>query len=671
MALDLKQYLSSIKKDPAAIREAANKILSGEVSSLANNGVLQGWANTAIAQLNSYDERIAGKSSRLDNHGTDLAEKELDKAYSWITGAAQKHKADRMFSRSAGTAAEDAAKAANLESNAANLTDFSNFAGTPAERAALEARAAGMTSEAAKKNADLAAGGYATSGGTTKLASGDVIPTADLTRDQRMSAAAERQATIERNAGVATNVAGGSVSTPQNTAVPTAAQNAANAAVESGKGATATSGESYVIKSGDTLSALALANGTTVAELMRLNPQITNPNQIYAGKTLTLPGKAAAAGTGGGLSGILTAEAANAAINSDQDADIASKTTSDAPTTRRTVEDIMAEIEKSVAPETAAPSVPDTSASLEDRRAEYGVTDLESQVNDLQAQLAEVEANKRARVAAERGKAVATNVISGRIGEAERQENERIDALNRQLTAASNLLQTKYGIIDTLMKADATDYANASAAYDKQFAQNISLFNAAKGIEEADKSEEQRALDNARANAQILVNSMVSNGQTFDVLSPSQQATMTRLGVESGLGPDFFKMVAVSSANKEILTTINSDDDSTVSVIYKDGSQETFATGIRNRVASPSSSADKSAVTEADRAEIQNDIKAITGSDGYVSPSKMVKIRQNIAINTPGELSWFDAAFPPSLMLNPDINYTENKDFLSENKWTP
>jgi len=613
MALDLKQYLSSIKKDPTAIREAAKKILSGEVSSLANNSVLQGWANTAIAQLDSYDERIAGKSSRLDNHGTDLAEKELDKAYSWITGAAQKHKADRMFSRSAGAAAEDAAKAANLESNAANLTDFSNFTGTPAERAALEARAAGMTSEAAKKNADLAAGGYATSGGTTKLASGDVIPTADLTRDQRMSAAAERQATIERNAGVATNVAGGSVSTPQNTAVPTAAQNAANATVESGKAAPVSPGESYVIKSGDTLSALALANGTTVAELMRLNPQITNPNQIYAGKTLTLPGKAAAAGAGGGsdLSGILTAEAANAAINSDQDADIASKTTSDAPTTRRTVEDIMAEIEKSVTPDTAAPTVPDTSAALEDRRAEYGVTDLESQVNDLQAQLAEVEANKRARVAAERGKAVATNVISGRIGEAERQENERIDALNRQLTAASNLLQTKYGIIDTLMKADATDYANASAAYDKQFAQNISLFNAAKGIEEANKSEEQRALDNARANAQIMVNSMASNNQTFDLLSPGQQATLTRLGVESGLGADFFKMVAASSSNKEILTTINSDDDSTVSVIYKDGSQQTFATGIRNRVAG-SGSGGSTGPTDEDKeiAKFRNDAAA-------------------------------------------------------------
>ena len=43
------------------------------------------------------------------------------------------------------------------------------------------------------------------------------------------------------------------------------------------------------IKQGDTLSKLAVANGTTVAELMKANPNITNPNLIYAGKTLNIP----------------------------------------------------------------------------------------------------------------------------------------------------------------------------------------------------------------------------------------------------------------------------------------------------------------------------------------------------------------------------------------------
>ncbi len=47
-------------------------------------------------------------------------------------------------------------------------------------------------------------------------------------------------------------------------------------------------GGQYTVKSGDTLSQIAAANNTTVAELAKLN-NIANPNMIMAGQTLTLP----------------------------------------------------------------------------------------------------------------------------------------------------------------------------------------------------------------------------------------------------------------------------------------------------------------------------------------------------------------------------------------------
>jgi len=47
---------------------------------------------------------------------------------------------------------------------------------------------------------------------------------------------------------------------------------------------------SYKIQSGDTLSALARKYGTTVSALMAANPQITDPNKIYAGANLNIPG---------------------------------------------------------------------------------------------------------------------------------------------------------------------------------------------------------------------------------------------------------------------------------------------------------------------------------------------------------------------------------------------
>ena len=44
----------------------------------------------------------------------------------------------------------------------------------------------------------------------------------------------------------------------------------------------------YVVKRGDTLSAIARRYGTTVSRLMDLNPYIENPNLIYPGDVIRL-----------------------------------------------------------------------------------------------------------------------------------------------------------------------------------------------------------------------------------------------------------------------------------------------------------------------------------------------------------------------------------------------
>lgn len=47
---------------------------------------------------------------------------------------------------------------------------------------------------------------------------------------------------------------------------------------------------SYQIRPGDTLSGIASRHHTTVAALLKANPQIHNPNLIYAGARLSIPG---------------------------------------------------------------------------------------------------------------------------------------------------------------------------------------------------------------------------------------------------------------------------------------------------------------------------------------------------------------------------------------------
>jgi LysM repeat protein/phage host-nuclease inhibitor protein Gam len=62
-------------------------------------------------------------------------------------------------------------------------------------------------------------------------------------------------------------------------------------------------GGTYKIQSGDTLSAIAAKNGTTVQALMQSNPGITDPNKIYAGQSIVIPGTGGNEGGGTGTGG--------------------------------------------------------------------------------------------------------------------------------------------------------------------------------------------------------------------------------------------------------------------------------------------------------------------------------------------------------------------------------
>ncbi len=46
----------------------------------------------------------------------------------------------------------------------------------------------------------------------------------------------------------------------------------------------------YTVKSGDTLSQIALDFGTTVSDILCLNPSIQNPNLIFPGEQITIRG---------------------------------------------------------------------------------------------------------------------------------------------------------------------------------------------------------------------------------------------------------------------------------------------------------------------------------------------------------------------------------------------
>jgi LysM repeat protein len=56
-------------------------------------------------------------------------------------------------------------------------------------------------------------------------------------------------------------------------------------------------GGNYVVVKGDTLFKIAVRYGTTTAELLRLNPSITNASRIYVGQVIQVPGAGSGTGT--------------------------------------------------------------------------------------------------------------------------------------------------------------------------------------------------------------------------------------------------------------------------------------------------------------------------------------------------------------------------------------
>ena len=58
-------------------------------------------------------------------------------------------------------------------------------------------------------------------------------------------------------------------------------------------------GGTYTVMAGDTLTSIAFTYNTTVQAILAVNPQITNPNLIFAGQVINLPQGSGIPNTGG------------------------------------------------------------------------------------------------------------------------------------------------------------------------------------------------------------------------------------------------------------------------------------------------------------------------------------------------------------------------------------
>jgi hypothetical protein len=295
-------------------------------------------------------------------------------------------------------------------------------------------------------------------------------------------------------------------------------------------------------------------------------------------------------------------------------------------------------------------------------RTQYGITDGENQMTELQAQARDIQAQKQARINSEKGKPVAMNVISGRVSEVEQQENERLTAINNSIQTLQSQLNTKYNVVDSIMKYASMDYDNAVKDYDTKFSQNMAIFDMVRDISKEEKSDIERQEDSARANAQIMISSMQANGTTFQTLSPEEQTNLTKMGVQSGLGANFFKDVMKVSAGKEILTTITNDDKTKATIMYKDGTTKVISTGLpagsgvqpktTTTGGGKTYTSGNLKYTDSTVGTLSTVLKQASGADNYTDPNVYYNAYQSW-IKDGGLTQDFIKQFPPKIYVNP------------------
>jgi hypothetical protein len=185
---------------------------------------------------------------------------------------------------------------------------------------------------------------------------------------------------------------------------------------------------------------------------------------------------------------------------------------------------------------------------FENMREDMGVGDLEQQLSDLKLSLEEQYAMRRQRTQTAEGGQVAMGVIAGRVGEIERQENERIDAIGRQISYVADQLNSAYNVIQTYIQFAGMDYQDASQRYNEEFNRNIQIYN----MVQADIDRQQAA---ARANLQIFTNAIISGNIDYNSLSSDQKAFLSKLEAQSGLPIGFTGSLRANNINGEIIST--------------------------------------------------------------------------------------------------------------------
>lgn len=284
-------------------------------------------------------------------------------------------------------------------------------------------------------------------------------------------------------------------------------------------------------------------------------------------------------------------------------------------------------------PNTPAPTAPNLADTYTSMTSAAGVDKIQQSISDLTAQEDQITQQLNVNKQSENGKPVAQNVIAGRISEETQQAQDQLTYVSSQKARKVEELNSALTNIKTIMDFKQQDYSNAVQSYDTQFQQAISTINLIHGIQQDQKTDVQRAQDNARANAQIFINNIKDGSLDLHSLPADQQANLNKMEVQAGLPIGFFQsikkdpkadIVATNDVNGQIQVLMRNPDGSMS--LQKYGSQTNGGLSKADVANQETNATTNNAAADAKRGATLQDLASHYGIAGGLSLDEVLRI---------------------------------------------
>jgi len=432
---------------------------------------------------------------------------------------------------------------------------------------------------------------------------------------------------------------------------------------------TTPTGQTHTVKSGETLSRIGARYGVDWHKITGYRSG--DPNLIYPGEVLTIPGAATPTTPTTPITPItpvtpIVDKDEQARIDAADEANEVAQTIfdtlpGDEVDMRDSVKILEGISEKLAETEEKIPAPTSLVDLFQEQKKTLGIEPLETELAGLDADIDRIQTELLVQAEEAGEKLVSTREIGRAKGVLQKRAEREIALLNVERSAVARQLGNKYSSLEMVMNFTQQDFTNASNYYTQQYNRTISLFNLALGLEEREYTRAEKAETDARANWDVVTNAMKENGVSYSDLTEDQKLKLSQLEVQAGLLTGFSeKILASVSPDKTVVSKITSTDKSQISILYDDGTVEVFNTGLApeaeeaeylsveesKKLGVPYGTTKAQAraqgitieeeITEKDaKDDMKKQLMIVRGTDGYISPESYKKAKE----------AWFQAGY--------------------------